>query len=395
MVASGTFWGRSGRRAMAWLGAVVCLAMAEPSLARTWRVERDGSGDFSTVQDALNSAASGDSILIGPGRYTECESVILPGWGWPIDVYAYVRTDNLTIIGSGSNSTIIGPMVQDFHDFGPKGIVADDVWVTDLRVIDVGAENLFDGIYRNHGHAEFQYLGFLDCEHGITAAAEKGVLIELCTFLSVINDGVICWSPTRNAVVTRCEFNHCGTAVSFDSAVDCNVTECNINDGIVGIQYSNNSNGIVDGCILKDIRNVAIDIALASSAVLTNNVVSGSDADLYLSTNSYASGHGNIFLGGGYSTILISGSDVGLHENHIMNGGAYSIKLSVFLNAPVRTIDMRDNYWGTSDGATISEWIWDYHDDPSIYALVDYEPFSSVPLGTEQKSWGGVKNLYR
>ena len=44
-----------------------------PSLlgARTWRVEVDGSGDAPTIQAAIDSSASGDLVLVGPGRYFE------------------------------------------------------------------------------------------------------------------------------------------------------------------------------------------------------------------------------------------------------------------------------------------------------------------------------------
>jgi len=59
------------------------------------------------------------------------------------------------------------------------------------------------------------------------------------------------------------------------------------------------------------------------------------------------------------------------------------------------TIDMTDNYWGTTDEDQIAEWIWDGNDDPSIQAFVQYQPFASGPVGTEQQSWGQVKALYK
>lgn len=36
-----------------------------------WTVESDGSGDFSSIQDAIGAAADGDWILVGPGTYEE------------------------------------------------------------------------------------------------------------------------------------------------------------------------------------------------------------------------------------------------------------------------------------------------------------------------------------
>jgi hypothetical protein len=51
--------------------AVLALASfaATPALANTWRVEANGSGDFTQIQDAVLAAADGDVILVGNGTY--------------------------------------------------------------------------------------------------------------------------------------------------------------------------------------------------------------------------------------------------------------------------------------------------------------------------------------
>jgi hypothetical protein len=44
--------------------AGLCLA-ASSAYPTTWFVERDGSGDFMVIQDAVDAAAAGDTILFG------------------------------------------------------------------------------------------------------------------------------------------------------------------------------------------------------------------------------------------------------------------------------------------------------------------------------------------
>ena len=63
----------SGRRwLLGVLGTVAILsAGAELSAARTWYLEKDGSGDFAVIQEAVDAAASGDTLRIGPGRWYE------------------------------------------------------------------------------------------------------------------------------------------------------------------------------------------------------------------------------------------------------------------------------------------------------------------------------------
>ena len=133
------------------LASVVALIMASLILpavigAVTLRVERDGSGDYMTIQPAVDAAAAGDTILIGPGYYTEYQTVVLPGGGDPVDVYVYVRTDELTILGTEPVATIIGPDVPNFINFGPKGIVAVQN-ARNIAIAGLGFRNLREGVH--------------------------------------------------------------------------------------------------------------------------------------------------------------------------------------------------------------------------------------------------------
>lgn len=87
-----------------WL--LICLVPAMAS-ARTWRVEKDGSGDFTVIQNAVDASASGDTIMIGPGRYSEYTDHTYAGNVW--HNYVHMVTGSLTLIGAGEDVTVIGP----------------------------------------------------------------------------------------------------------------------------------------------------------------------------------------------------------------------------------------------------------------------------------------------
>jgi pectin methylesterase-like acyl-CoA thioesterase len=106
---------------LVWLLLAGVPALVAPAAqAATIRVERDGSADFKTIQTALNHSTPGDTILIGPGRYTEYQTMRLPGWSWDVDVYAYVPVPEITLIGAGREETVIGPLVADFGHTSPQ-----------------------------------------------------------------------------------------------------------------------------------------------------------------------------------------------------------------------------------------------------------------------------------
>ncbi len=51
---------------------LVCIAaifVTDPSVARTWYVTADGSGDAPTIAAAVDSSTQGDLILVGPGNH--------------------------------------------------------------------------------------------------------------------------------------------------------------------------------------------------------------------------------------------------------------------------------------------------------------------------------------
>ena len=62
---------------------VLLVATVGSAHATLIRVELDGSGDYINIQDAVNVAASGDTLMIGPGRWDQMFTYSIPAGGWP------------------------------------------------------------------------------------------------------------------------------------------------------------------------------------------------------------------------------------------------------------------------------------------------------------------------
>ena len=129
------------------LAAVVTTGTAG---AATWHVEQDGSGDFDDIQPAVDAAAAGDTILIGPGHYDQARSVLIPQWAGETDVFVYVDKEDLTFIGSDRDEVIVGPSVYYSTYFGPKGFATGDL-TQRWRIENVTMQNMWDGVYDEGG----------------------------------------------------------------------------------------------------------------------------------------------------------------------------------------------------------------------------------------------------
>jgi len=49
---------------------IVCVLLAVPCAARTITVKTDGSGDYPTIQAAINDSNDGDEFVVADGVYT-------------------------------------------------------------------------------------------------------------------------------------------------------------------------------------------------------------------------------------------------------------------------------------------------------------------------------------
>ena len=107
------------RVSYAFLPAIACALLAAPaSLAATLSVDDDRqdctAAAYTSVQDAIDAAAPGDTIAICPGTYAE-------GNGLP-NTSAVRIEKTLTLKGAGADLVTISPVRYDGND----GVIADD-----------------------------------------------------------------------------------------------------------------------------------------------------------------------------------------------------------------------------------------------------------------------------
>lgn len=373
----------------------IVLMLSSTSLAATWRVEKDGSGDFTIIQDAVNVSTSGDTILIGPGRYDDTVTFTTPYVTWTVCVS--LSGQDLTFIGAGKDATYIGPAVPgEMTNDGWRGFANWPNGVARFVIENVTIENMFIGMKVYPSSFEARDCRFSVCYDGINIH-ESGnpTLIERCEFVEVHTGIDIrgCSSPTiRDCSFMDGDIGEATYGVYCSSVENILVEDCTFE---VPTLYFQISSGTIRNCSVMNSYRHGILLAEANFTIEDTEIdAAQQEWAIRLEISSEVVGRGNILRGAAWSAVASTNSLVSFSQSHIFSDAEF-VHLYGFTSPPAVELDFRNNYWGTSDPLELAARIVDGNDNPSIYAHVLYEPYSNVPMSNEERSWGEIKALYK
>lgn len=385
-----------GSRILYCLGAML---LATELAAATITVERDGTGDFMVLQEALNAASDGDTIRLGTGDFTEMPWTRLPDWTWDIRSCARIQVDDVTIIGVGPGLTRIGPTAfsANFSLFSPVAILYQGQG--GLRLQDLAVRNCYIGV---------QLKGTLEMNNCLIDDHAIGVWWDIVASGGGIRDTTFRGASSLTPIGLRIWENHGGgSGIMIERcelvgvSASANVAEimfidCSFRESRLCYQSSSIGNSIFHRCSLDAIW-YALSIQ-GGRCEIHDSDISGGKVALDLGGN-VANGRfvvQNSRLQGGDIAVLnaryrpgpcvITGSD-------LIKGAGPVVQCSQSYTTV--THDLRNNYWGTTSEADIQSWIIDHNDDPNIPATVLYLPFVGMPVPTESTSWGDLKASFR
>ncbi len=378
------------------LPVLLLLALAASvSEARSWRVEKDGSGDFAVIQDAVDASASGDTIRVGPGRFTEYTTHVASGINWYI--YLYVESGSLTIIGSGDGATHIGPETPGTWNFGDysAGVLFFPPQLSDrLQISSLSIADVRFGQYIQSGSCSIEHCDFQRIYKGIMSFGS--VEVRNCSFSLGTNIDVAALSPAASVLIRQCQFSQ--SYLPFNCQLipsvmveDCVMTQC-VNSGIF-----DRCAGTMRRC---NIAGSQWGLMVYGTGVMqiVDSVLDGGSTNVYFAQGaSNVNCERNVFSGSTSEAINISDCTPRFRSNHILRGLGKAVRLQGFPQLPDRYIDMAGNYWGTAIADSISAWIIDGNDatNPQMHGYVNFAPYSSVPVGTKSNSFGDLKALFR
>lgn len=216
------------------------VVMPVVGLAAVWVVHADGSGDFATLQDAIDAAESGDTILVGPGEHfgpfwIETKNLILRSLDGPQDT---------VLSGLPDLESDREPVVHFFFESGPGSeIEGFTIQKGESGIKCSSASPVIRGniIERNYGP-----LGAgIGCHFGSAPLIEenliwRNVVVSDCCFPS--RGGGVYADDTSPAVIRRnvIAYNRCmgqclgGGVTAFVGRIEGNTIVGNRADGPAG-----------------------------------------------------------------------------------------------------------------------------------------------------------------
>lgn len=373
---------------------VLLLSVATVASGATINVRRDGTGDFASIQQALDAAADGDTILIGPGEYTETTTIHPPGWPGDLEVYGEIRQQNLTIIGAGAEATIIGPPVYapNYGSQSPEGLACDGPKES-LVVSDLTVRNCYMGMSFNcrltmyRCHVDNNYYGV----HWTAIGSGGAIKDSRFTNLDPPNPLGLYVRGVAGVLVEDCEFERAHPYVDNAGAVFRN---CSSIGPLLGL-YS--ASGTCELWNCRMVAGIGVQTGYIGARVeIHDSEVQGTYCSLLVDYRTSALVEDSSLAGGSNSVIFARNSDaLAVHGCDFVRGAGPVLNSTRLAALGAVTYDLRNNFWGTTSEIDIQSWIIDSNDDPNIHATVLYSPFAGQSVPTETKSWGDLKAFWR
>ncbi len=287
------------------------LTIAGSVAAETIYVDDDGTGDFTTIQAALDSASPGDEIVVKPGTYTE-----------NVDV-----TKNVTIVSESGNpaDTIVQAASSSDHVFH---VTADGVKISGFSL--TGASDGDSGIYLDgveycliennelseNGHGIMLYLSSSNTLNNNTISNnnESGIYLDYSSSNTLENN-------------TADSNNHCGIYLGVSSSNTLNNNTASNNDcGI--LLASSSSNTLNNNTASNNSYSEGIRLDSSSSNTLNNNTASNNNCGILLSSSSSNNTLSNNTASNNNCGILLSSSSSNnTLSNNTASNNYYGISL--------------------------------------------------------------------
>jgi predicted outer membrane repeat protein len=192
------------------VGLVLLVAVSQPARGDIIALWADGSGDYPTIQDAIDDACDGDVIYLFPGTYTGSNNTDIDFLGKSITVQS-VAPDFPSIVAAtiiDCNGSEAEPHQGFYFHSEDANAVVSGLTITNGYAVEDGG-----GIEISGSSPTISYCTITDCfageDGGGISCLESNSVITNCTFTnnSAADDGGGIYSDESRPIIENCTFS--------------------------------------------------------------------------------------------------------------------------------------------------------------------------------------------
>ncbi|MFC1987960.1 NosD domain-containing protein [Chloroflexota bacterium] len=281
------------------LSLVMIMIPAEAVMAATITVDDDGPADFTTIQAAIDAAASGDTIMVMPGTYNEWLTI-----SKPLTLQGFDK--NTTILQASSISSLNGIDVNVTHDVNISGFTVKG-YRSGVCLRDTNNAHITDNIFQdNDGPLATDYSGvefvsnvtYSNISGNIFTGNEYGIILRNGSDNNVIDGNTLTYneqtaiylnSSSGNQIINNsAEYNNNGVHLAYNA--NNNTIENNIlsNNNAQGVRIEISSyNSVTNNTVENNVWNGVFLFTTANNNTIANNDIIGNDMrGVFINTNS-------------------------------------------------------------------------------------------------------------
>ena len=197
-------------------------------------VDKNGNGNYKTIQEAVNNAQPGSTVFVKAGDYQEIIEI----------------SKKIVLLGENKDSTLINPISE-------KNKYAVRLGAPGVILKGFSIKNGAPGLYSS----------------GIRITSPEVEIYNCDIYETPV--GIVIW--TSNNIISNCRFWDCndeGITLIGSSYSECNnnkITNCVFYDNCDGVELQHSSENTIDNCEFYDNTHDGID-AIASEN--NNNIIS-------------------------------------------------------------------------------------------------------------------------
>jgi len=378
--------------------AILVLCFVGTASAKTWYVDDDGGADFTGIQNAIDNASVGDTILVHSGVYHENvvvnKSVTLRGIEYPIvdaggegDAIK-LNADGITLIeftatNSGSswsdagikirssNNTITGNNVSNNNEEG-------------IRLYFSSNNTITGNVFVNDGL--FVYSSYQNTVDDNTVNGKLLVYLEDVSDYNVEDAGQVIIVNCNNITIENLDLsNTCGGIALWktENSKISNNTVCNNNRGGISLGDSSNNNTITGNNVSNNDEGISLWVSSNNNTITGNNICNngGRGISLWVSSNNTITGNNICNNNNEEGIFLYFSSNNTITGNNVGNNNEEGISLlgssnnHIYLNNFINNTDDVDSYTSTNiwnspleitytyDGTTYKSYLGNYWSD--------------------------------